>query len=57
MYITTKSCWCHIQKTTLGWKLLDQCNNRTEQWTPLKDLKEANTVELAEFVSERGVES
>ena len=44
MYIITKSGQCHIQQTTLGWKLFGQCNNGIDKWIPLKCLKESNPV-------------
>jgi len=35
--------------TTKGWKLLVQWKDGTEDWIPLKDLKESNPVEVAEY--------
>ena len=56
IYIKTKSGQRPIQKTTLVWKLLVKCKNGTEQWIPLKYLKESNFLELAELSSERGID-
>ena len=44
-------------KTTLGWKLLVKHKKGTDQWIPLKYLKESNPVELSYFASEIGIES
>ena len=49
IYITTKYGHRRIKKRDLRWKLLAQWNNGTDKWIPLKDLKESNPVELAEF--------
>jgi hypothetical protein len=38
-----------MRKTTKGWKLLVQWKNGSSSWTPLKDLKESNPVEVAEY--------
>jgi hypothetical protein len=35
--------------TTKGWKLLVQWKDKTTSWIPLKDLKESNPVETAEY--------
>jgi hypothetical protein len=37
------------QRTTKGWKLLVQWKDGTSSWIPLKDLKESNLVETAEY--------
>ena len=37
-----------MQKSTVGSKLLVLCKDGSEQWFPLKDLKESNPVECAE---------
>ena len=34
---------------TKGWQLLVQWKDRSTIWTPLKDLKESNPVEVAEY--------
>ena len=57
MYTTNKSGQNHIQKTTLGWKLLVQPKNGNGQQIPLKDLKESNPAEVSEFASKIGIVS
>ena len=42
--------------TDKGWKLNFSWVNVSESWLPLKYLKECNTVEVAEFAKERGLE-
>ncbi len=37
------------KQTTRGWSLLVRFKDRSEQWIKLKDLKESNPVELAEY--------
>ena len=56
MYIKTKSGQRRIQKTTVLCNLLDKYNNGTDKCIPLKDLKESNPVEVAEFSSAIGIE-
>ena len=41
----------------MGWNLFVQWKNGTEQWIPLKDLKDYKPVEVAEFGSEGSIES
>lgn len=38
-----------MKKTTRGWKLLVEWMDGTTDWMPLKDLKEANPIEIAEY--------
>ena len=38
-----------LKKTTRGWKLLVECKDGTVDWLALKDLKESNPIELAEY--------
>ena len=44
------------QQTTVGWKLLVAWKVGSETWVPLKDLKESNPVEVAEFSRARGID-
>ena len=37
------------RRTTKGWQLLLQWKDGSTSWTPLKDLKESNPVEVAEY--------
>ena len=55
-YITTPSGQRRMRKSTVGWKLLVQFKNNTEEWIPLKILKESNPVEVAEFAVARGID-
>ena len=55
MYITNKHGRRRIRESTLGWKLLIRYKNGSEQWTPLKLLKESNPLEVADFATARGI--
>ena len=44
------------KKTTRGWKLLVQWRDGTTDWVPLRDLKESNPVELADYAVANGLE-
>ena len=35
--------------TTKGWKLLVEWDNGTSSWIPLKDIKDSNPLEVAEY--------
>ena len=54
-YLKTKSGQRRMRKTTCGWKFLVLWKDGTEQWVPLKDLKESHPVEVAEFAKARGI--
>ena len=41
--------------TTKGWKLLVEWADGTSSWIPLKDLKESNPLETAEFAERTGI--
>jgi hypothetical protein len=56
MYIHTKSGQRRLRKTTIGWKLLVQFRDGSEQWIPLKVLKETNPVDVAEFAVAREID-
>ena len=43
------------RKTTKGWKLLVRWQDGQESWIPLKDLKESNPIEAAEFYKAQGI--
>ena len=45
-----------MKQTTVGWKLLVAWKDGSESWVPLKDLKESNPVEVAEFAKARGTD-
>jgi hypothetical protein len=38
-----------LKRTTKGWKLLVLWKDGTSTWVPLKDLKESNPVQIAEY--------
>ena len=46
-----------IQRTTAGVKLLVLCKDGSEQWFPLKYLKESNPVECAEYAKARKIDT
>ena len=56
MYVTTKSGKRQMQQTTNGWKLLIQWKDGSQQWIPLKLMKEYNPVEVAEFACARKID-
>ena len=45
------------KRTTRGWKLLVQWRDGTSDWVPLKDLKDSNPVEVAEYAVSNGIDS
>ena len=55
LYVTTKSGRRRIRETTSGWNFLIQFKDGSEVWMPLKRLKESNPLEVAEFVTARGI--
>ena len=57
MYITTKSGTRRMRQSTVGWKLLVLWKDGSEEWVPLKLLKESNPVEVAEFAISQGIEN
>ena len=48
-FITSKSGKKTPRKTTVGWALLCKWKDRSFTWVPLKDLKESNPIEVAEY--------
>ena len=50
MYVNTKSVRCRMRESTVGWKLLAQWKDGSQNWIPLKILKEHNPIEAAEFL-------
>ena len=48
-YIQTKSGTRRLRKTTAGWNFLIAWKDGSEQWVPLKVLKESNPVDVAEY--------
>ena len=46
-----------MRKTTAGVKLLVLCKDGSEQWFPLKYLKESNPIECAEYAKARKIDT
>ena len=55
-YIVTNRGQKKLRKTTCGWSLLVKWKDESESWIPLKDLKEAHPVELAEYARARAID-
>ena len=51
----TKSGQRHHRKNTEGWKLLVIFKDESEQWIPLKVLKETNPVDVVEYAKAEGI--
>ena len=56
-YVVTRRGARKLRKTTIGWKLLVLWRDGNQQWIPLKDLKESNPVEVAEFAKSRDIDN
>jgi hypothetical protein len=56
-YVVTRTGTRRRRKTTQGWKLLVKWKDGSETWIPLKDLKESNPVDVAEYAKARGIET
>ena len=46
-----------VRKSTAGVRLLVLCKDGSEQWFSLKDLKESNPVECAEYAKARKIDT
>ena len=55
-YFVTRQGTRRLRHTTAGWKLLVLWKDGSEQWIPLKDLKESHPIEVAEFAKARGID-
>lgn len=55
-YVTTKRGNRKLRKTTVGWDLRVLWKDGSTTWTPLKDLKESNPVEVAEYAVANGID-
>ena len=55
-YATTKSGSRRLRKSTLGWKLLVRWKDGSEQWIPLKRLKENYPVQTAEYAKANAID-
>lgn len=49
MYIVTNRGGKRLRQTTVGWKLLVVWRDGSDQWIYLKDLKESNPLEVADY--------
>jgi len=47
----------HQQRTTKGWQLCVSWKDRSTSWEPLKDMKEAYPVQVAEYAVSRGIQN
>ena len=47
----------HMRQTTVGWKFKVKWKDGTVTWTSLKDSKESNPVEIAEYATSRNMAS
>jgi hypothetical protein len=56
MWITSKNGNKHRCLTTKGWDLCVQWKDGSTSWVPLKDLKESNPIEVAEFAIAHRIE-
>ena len=55
-YFKTKQGRQTQRKTTVGWALQIKWKNGSKQWVRLKDLKESNPVDVAEYATARGIQ-
>ena len=54
-FIKSSSGDLHRKRTTCGWKLLLECRDGSVDWVTLKDLKQSDPVELAEYAVENEI--
>ena len=54
-FVITKRGKKQPRKTTAGWDLLVRWKDQSENWIPLKDMKESHPVDVAEFAKARGI--
>ena len=55
-YITMRNGQQKLRQSTVGWKFLCEYSDGKKQWIMLKDLKESNPVDVAEYVAARKIE-
>ena len=55
-YLITMKGRKRMRQTTEGWNLLVSWKDGSQQWVPLKIIKESNPIEVAEFASARGID-
>ncbi len=54
-YIQSSNGQLKLRKTTTGWKFLVEYTDGSQRWEWLKDLKETNPVDIAEFAAARNL--
>ena len=54
-YVVTKRGNKKLRKTTIGWDLCVSWKDGSSQWIPLKDLKESNPVDVADYAQANGI--
>jgi len=54
-FVVTRRGQRKLRQTTRGWDFQVQWRDGTTQWIPLKDLKESNPVDVAEYAVARGI--
>lgn len=55
-YITSRNGQRKLRQSTAGWMFLVEYTDGRKDWMQLKDLKETNPVEIAEYVTARGID-
>ena len=55
-YVETRNGQKKLRQSTVGWKFLVEYTDGKKQWIMLKDLKESNPVDVAEYVTARNLD-
>ena len=55
IYVTIMANRKPLRHTTVGWKLFVKFRYVSEQWVPLKTLKETDPIEVSEFATDRDI--
>jgi hypothetical protein len=55
-YITTRDGQQKLRKSTVGWNFHVEYTDGSKQWVELKDLKEINPVQIAEYVTTKKID-
>jgi hypothetical protein len=55
-YVKTRNGQQKLRQSTVGWKFLAEYTDGKKQWIMLKDLKESNPVDVAEYVTARNLD-
>ena len=56
-YVTTRSGTKRLRKTTKGWRLLVLWKDGSQQWVPLRLLKESNPIKVSEYAVAQGIDA